>query len=148
MTEIEQLKAKADELGVDYAGNIGAEKLKRKIEDFLNQKAKGTKKKPKEKKLSDVEVKILKAKNLIKVRISNLDPNNVNASTVFSGIVNSYMSLQRVIPLNIPIAVEEALVKDIEKRQYISSVPEEDNNGNITGNMKTVQLPVYAVVRL
>jgi len=77
-----------------------------------------------------------------------LDPNNTNSETVFSGVMNEYMTIQRVVPLNFEIALEQALVTDIENRKHITSVPEKDKNGDFTGNFKTIEAPSYAVVRL
>ena len=154
-SQLDNLKAEADALGIKYQPSIGEEKLMEKIEAAVAAAKKDKEKKPKRDagdlplgvELTQVQINIAKAKSLVKVKISNLDPMNTGGNTVTSGVFNQHMSLQRVIPLNREYAVEEALVQEIEKRTFITSVPEQDHNGDYTGNFKAVEAPVYAVIR-
>ena len=149
LPELEELRAKADELGIEYAKTLGRAKLLEKIEAFEAERLKPKRKKKVEARpLSDTDIKVLKAKSLAKVKITNLDPNNTGASTVVSGVMNEYMPIQRVLPLGVEMAVEEALIKEISNRKHITSIPEQDASGSFTGNHKTIEAPSFAVVRL
>jgi len=144
--KLASLKVEADDLGIDYAKNIGLQTLQKKVDE-----AKGEKKKAKTmapKKLTDAQVSKLKATSLSKVRIVNMNKENASATTVFSGVHNMKIDLARVIPLNMDIALEEALIQDVEKRMRL--IPEAiiGKNGSPTGNFKFVEVPEYAVVRL
>lgn len=156
--QLEELKEKADILGIQYSKNIGAVKLLEKIDaanaaskEAKEAKAvvKGTKSGGLKKgvKLTDQEIRIAKAKSLSKVKIANLNSQNTGATTVTSGVINQYMSVQRVIPLNMEIALEECLIGEISERTFSASTPE-IINGNNTGNFITKEMKEYAVVRL
>ncbi len=140
------LKEEANNLGIDYAKNIGLQNLQKKIDGAKGEKAKAKEMKPK--KLTDAQVSKLKATSLSKVRIVNMNKENASATTVFSGVHNMKIDLARVIPLNMDIALEEALIQDVEKRMML--IPEAiiGKNGSPTGNFKFVEVPEYAVVRL
>ncbi len=139
------LKAKADKLGVEYSNKIGFETLEKRVEDAAKEKEKLKLKKPK--KLSDKEVAKLKATSLSKVKIMNMDKDNAGATTVFAGVHNMHIDLARVVPLNMEIALEEALIKDIENRKMLIGEPVIDKRGEKTGNFKMVEAPMFAVKR-
>jgi len=143
--EMRELKAEADELGVEYTNRIGFENLEKKVKEARKEREKLKLKKPK--KLSDKEVAKLKATSLSKVRIVNLDKDNTGATTVFAGVHNMHIDLARVIPLNMDIALEEALIRDIENRKMLVGEPVIDKRGEKTGNFKMVEAPMYAVKR-
>lgn len=141
------LKTAADGLGVDYSGRIGYETLLERVNGAKAEKAKSLKEKPRT--LTPIQVEVMKAKSLSKVRIMNLDRDNAGANTVFSGVHNAYLDLSRVVPLNMDIALEEALIKDIEGRRMLVSTPVTDPaTGKATGNYKMVEGPMYAVSRI
>jgi len=154
---IDKLKVTADALGVKYSPNIGAASLQKKIDAMeqleaekksLTQEPKAEKKVSKKpRKISNKEFSIMKAKNVKKVKIVNMDPQNRAATTVFSGVCNMVMDIQRVVPLNMIISLEECLINEIENRSYTSSEPEIDKSGDPTGNFVTVSAPVYQVIR-
>ena len=154
---IDKLKETADSLGVKYSPNIGPNALQKKIDamEQIEAEKKALTAEPKAapkvstkpRKVSDKELSIMKAKNLKKVKIVNMDPQNRAATTVFSGVCNMVMDIQRVVPLNMTIALEECLVNEIENRSYTSSEPEMDKVGDPTGNFVTVAAPVYQVIR-
>ena len=162
---LELLKATADKLGIKYAANIGASALESKIAAFekatadaeaelpeeekaeKKAKAKAVAKTKPPRKLSNIQVKVMKAKSLSKVMIVNLDSQNTGGNSVTSGVHNMYMDVARVLPLGIPIAVEECLIKEIENRRHTVAEPVMDKNGNHTGNYRTISAPTYAVTR-
>ena len=104
-----------------------------------------TVKKVEPKKLTPIQVAVMKAKSLSKVKITNLDPQNTGSNSVMSCVCNMYMDIQRVIPLGIATSVEQCLIEEIEARKIIVGEPELDNQGNKTGNMVSVEAPMYAV---
>lgn len=144
--DLEKLKLEADNLGIKYSGNIGYESLEKKVKGAKAEKAAAKEKPPR--KLTDAQVARMKATSLSKVRIVNLDKENAGATTVFSGVHNMHLDLARVVPLNMDIALEEALIKDIENRRTLSSEPILNKQGEKTGNFKVVEVPAYAVTRL
>ena len=156
--QLEELKEKADILGVPYSKNIGAAKLREKIEEAnkLSFEKRETKQKvkastnglPKGVKLTDVQIRVAIAKEPIKVRIANMNADNKGSTTVYAGVVNEYMSINRIIPLNMVIALERCLVEQVESRTFSSSVPEIDKSGEPTGNFIVKEEGEYAVVRL
>ncbi len=141
-----ELKIEADNLGVDYAKNIGLQNLQKKVNGAKGEKEKAKKMAPK--KLTNAQVAKLKATSLTKVRIVNMNKENASATTVFSGVHNMKIDLARVIPLNMDIALEEALIQDVEKRMMLIPEAIVGKNGTLTGNFKFVEVPEYAVVRL
>lgn len=144
--DLEELKKIADDLGVDYSDKIGYETLEKRIKGAKKEKEAAAKAKPA--KLSPLKVKIMKAKSLKKVRIVNMDKEDAGSTTAFAGVHNMHMDLSRVVPLNMDIALEEALVADLEARKMLVPTPELDNNGKATGNFKMIEAPKYAVARL
>ncbi len=155
---IDKLNETADTLGVKYSPNIGVDKLQAKIDamEQLSAEQKALMETPKDakpkvskkpRKVSDVEIRIMKAREPKKVKIVNMDPQNRAATTVFSSVCNMVMDLQKVIPLNTVIALEECLCQEVENRSYTSSEPEIDKMGQPTGNFTTIAAPVYQVIR-
>ena len=156
--ELSDLKEKADSLGIEYPKNIGFDKLEAKIakanEESLAKRSKSktvVNKKgglPKGVKLTDTQISIAKALEPLKVKIANLNPDNKGATSVVAGILNMYINLQKVVPLNLDIALERCLVEQIKARTYSTGIPEIDKQGNHTGNFITKEQPEYAVVIL
>ena len=143
---LDALKKEADNLGVEYGKNIGKETLEKRVKEAKAEKEAQKAKPPK--KLTDAEVARLKATSLSKVRITNLDRDNASATTVFSGVHNMKMDIARVVPLNMDIALEEALIKDIERRKMLIPEAVMNKHGEPTGNFRMVEAPAYAVTRL
>jgi len=142
----EKLKAIANDLGVEFSTKIGFETLEKRVDTAKNEKKKARTAPPR--KLSDAQVAAMKAKSLSKVKITNLDKDNTS-TTVFSGVHNDGgLDLSRVVPLNMEIALEEALIQDIEGRRMLVSTPILNGMGQKTGNFKVIEAPSYAVSRL
>jgi len=155
-----KLKETAEKLGIQFSPNIGVKKLEEKIaskeavtaevELEVGESTPKAKKKPvaKPKKITDLQVKIMLAKNLKKVKIVNLDSQNTAATTVTSGVHNQFFDVAKVIPLNVPCAVAQCLVEEITNRKHVTSTPELDKNGETTGNFVAIEAPTYAVTYL
>lgn len=143
---LSDLKTKAESMGVEFAKNIGAESLSKRIAGFEKSKEKSQKAKPR--KLTRKEEAKIKSTSLSKVRIVNMDRENASAKTVFASVHNMSMDLARVIPLNMDIALEEALIRNIENRKMMIPEAVIGDNGKPTGNFKMVEAAAYAVARL
>ncbi len=126
---IEELKSQASLYGIDYAGNISKAKLAEKIKEFKastpdveevgsslssdsDDEDYETSTAWNVKKVTRGEVKELKYQALLmlKVRITNLNPEESDASTVYAGVVSQYFKSARYIPFDRIWYVEQCLV--------------------------------------
>lgn len=144
--KLEELKKVAVDLGLEVHPNVGIATLEKKIADAAKEKESAKKAKPIP--VTEVKVRELKAKSLSKVRVTNLDKENSEATTVFSGVHNMYIDIARVVPLDMEIALEEALIQDILNRTMIVNKPQVDASGKKTGNTVAATAPAFAVTRL
>lgn len=140
--DLDELKKIADDLGIDYSDRIGYETLEKRVIDAKKEKEQASKEKPKV--LKPEQLKVMKAKHLRKVRITNMDPNNAGQTTVFAGVHNMVLDLARVIPLDTEIALEQALIDSIKQRKTVTSAPH-IVNGKDTGNTISKEISMYAV---
>ena len=143
--ELEELRQIADDMGVSYPNNIGVISLSEKIEETKANRIKESKVAPK--KLTVKEVKVLKAKDLSKVKIAVMDPNLAADTTAFTSCHNMILDLARYVPLNMEIALEEVLIQDLENRKFVSSIPQ-IVDGKPTGNTVAIEKSTYSVSRL
>lgn len=171
MTEIDLLKAEAKELGVPFSPNIGSETLRNRIAAKKDEMAEDEKSvdtdeitepieipkqeevMPKKsvdegRKLTESEVRVRIARSLVKCKITNMDPNNVGATTVFAAVHNEIMDAARIVPLNTEIALEKCLLRQIENYKMLVPEPIVGEDGKRTGNFKTIESPMYAVAIL
>jgi len=144
-TELEQLRAIADDLGISYPNNIGTLSLSDKIEKAKKEQNKTKSAKPR--KLSNKEEKILRASDLSKVQIAVMDPNLSADTTAFCSCHNMILDLARYAPLNMEIALEESLIQDLENRRFVASQPQ-IVDGRPTGNTVAKEMKTYSVSRL
>jgi len=143
--DLKELKVIADELGVEYVKNIGYETLEKRVQKAKKEKEKAAVAKPK--KLTDAQVRVMEAKNLKKVIVTNMDPNNAGQTTVFTSCHNMHMDLARVVPLGMEIALEQALIDSIKMKTTVASAPH-IVNGKDTGNTIAKEVPMYAIAYL
>lgn len=144
--DLSDLKSEAESLGIDFAKNIGIESLSKRIAGFKKEKKKSKAATPK--KLSNKAINKLKATSLSKVHIVNMDRENASATTVFSAVHNMELDLARVVPLNMDIALEEALIRDIESRKMLIPEAIMDDRGKPTGNFRMVEAKAFSVSRM
>ncbi len=126
---IEELKSQASLYGIDYPGNVSKAKLAEKINAF---KASTPDIEPtgsavssdeadddyetesgwQPKRVTKKEIKELKFQALLmlKVRITNLNPEESDSSTVYAGVVSQYFKAARYIPFDKVWYVEQCLV--------------------------------------
>jgi len=126
---IEDLKSEASLYGLDYAGNISKAKLAEKIKAFKAStpdveevgSAISTDEDDEDYETSAVwqpkrvtrgQIKELKFQALLmlKVRITNLNSEETDASTVYAGVVSQYFKAARYIPFDKVWYVEQCLV--------------------------------------
>ena len=148
-SELDELKSKADALGVKYAANIKIESLKKKIDDFIASGSAGLDDKDlviKEIKESKVESMKDKALRRRKVQVTNLDPKEGEFTTVYKCVINDDMRIALVIRLNQPIGLEQCLIDALRRDRIQKVMPEVDEHtGKATGNFVTQSVAHYNV---
>lgn len=149
---LEELKAEADVLGVEYSKNIGAAKLAEKIEAYYTSQSAGdfvkVKEEPKEEVNPEVkgkdstEVTERKAIAAFKaaametkiVTISSNDKrDNDVVTSVYLSAENQHFGIAKYVPLDIPVELEVCLI-DVAKSTYITLHKDEIVDGRRTGN--------------
>lgn len=163
---LEELKAEADVLGVEYSPNIGAKKLSEKIEAYYESQAAGdsvkvqaepepvkeakktiSKEETKEAKWRRIGAE-LKAKALQTrvVTITNNDPRESSVLTAdYAGMENQFFSGKSlIIPFGIPTEVPQCVI-NVLKRTMITVHADEIINGQRTGNKVPKSVKKYNI---
>jgi len=126
MKTLEELKQEADTLGVKYVKNIGAEKLAQKIEDYFESQAADDLPKVKEEIVDEVttidrpgketakqkfirESKERQAKRM-KKRVVTITSNDKRENHMTTTVYLSCGAVSRIVPLDYPVELEEALI--------------------------------------
>ena len=131
--EIEELKAEAKDLGITFSGQIGAEKLKEKIDSFYEKREKDaakeleglTEKVEKQSTVVSSKEQVLRDKrfkreaNAKKTRVITITDNdqrvNNHTTTCTVTCASEYFSLgTRVLPLNEKIEVSQGHIKVLQ----------------------------------
>jgi hypothetical protein len=158
--ELATLKIEADELGITYSPSIGVKKLKEKIAEHTTSTSESssepkevdtaakTAKKFKARKLTKAEATIAAARNLVKVKVVNLDANEAKLKTQYVCAGNQDFEVARVIPFNTPIGLQQCLIDKLKQDKMIVFVDEYDHNGRLTGNVTHELVDKYNVVIL
>ena len=165
---LEELKQTATLYGVSYKGNISKEKLKLLIEevkkerpksvgvelvddfeepiedpDFDEEYDKTISKKPKKGEIDELRYQALL---MLKVRITNLNPEESDSSTVYAGVVTPYVRAARYIPFDRVWYVEQCLVDKLMTDKIQVFVNELDpRTGRPNGNKKPKLVKHYNV---
>ena len=147
-TRLEELKAKADLFGIKYAFNIGEGSLSQKIEDFTGAQKEsisdqvGSADAGPKGALSDKEA----AELPLKVRVSNLDVEERDYTTIYKCVLNEKFRIARVIPVDKEWMVPQALCQALELDMMQVHVKEMDPHTNrFTGNRVAKQVKKYNV---
>lgn len=138
-TELDLLKARAEQLGIPYKANIGLAALKKKVnakmtgededeedddEDEVAAKAPRPVKKSKEQIEQELRDSLQKEKlRLIRVRISNLNPSKNDLSGEIITVANRYIgTVRKFIPYQDQSEngyhLEQVLVDDLRRRKF------------------------------
>ncbi len=148
---LEELKAEADVLGLQYNKNIGANKLAEKLEEYyVSQSAGDFVQVKEEKEVEDTPQKkeavratseremILEAKKAAMetkiVTISSTDKrDNDVVTSVYLSVENQHFGIAKYVPLDVPVELEVCLI-EIAKSTYITLHKDEVIDGRRTGN--------------
>lgn len=163
--DIEELKKEADQLGLKYMKNIGAEKLKAKIDEYYEsqetsgkeiQEAVEAKEKSEEKSAESGDKRLAKLTKIAekkaeanKTRVVTIIDNdqrvNSKVTTCKVTCANAYFDLGTVtIPLNVPVEVKQGhidVLKSLRIPQHNDMIKA---NKNSTGGYRLV--PRFTVV--
>jgi hypothetical protein len=149
MTEVtrEELLEQANELGLEFAPNVGAAKLKSLIDAELSgEPAKEVLKVPRVISKNE-KIKMRKDAAMVKkvVTITNKDARESDvATTAYLSFENNYFGVAKNVPLDIPVELEVALIQ-IAKAARMTLHKDEVINGKRTGNKTPVRVAKYAV---
>ena len=161
---LEELKAEADVLGIEYNKNIGAAKLSEKIEVYYESQAAGDSVKvqaePEVKdyqptKVDNTDKELTKREYIARakaeamkefvVTVTNNDPreNSVLEADYF-GFENQHFGKSLLVPFNVPVALPQGIIEVIEST-FIIIHTDEYIDGRRTGNKVTKQTKKYNV---
>jgi hypothetical protein len=140
-TNIEDLKAEADSLGIKYNARIGADNLKSKIEEFKNKPEENVEnleqepervnnrvKRPLNEKAQRRKKIIQRGLKRSKVIIYNNDPKERELTTTFSSVRNSFFGDARVLPIGEEWWVQQIHIDNL--RNIEITVFSKDKDGN------------------
>ena len=149
---MEELKEEAKNLELEFKGNISRSNLEKMIEDKYNESLEESKvtvksldpiqvivnntpKKDKKSRLRELVAEAkAKAFKLRKVSLTLNDKRDQEVTTaVYLGFENQYFSRDRIVPLDIPLELEECLV-EVARMTKITLHRDEIINGRRTGN--------------
>jgi hypothetical protein len=167
MTDRKELLAKADELQLDYAKNISTIKLEELVteamekannppdvdeSEFTQPKEESSKEVKPASKLSLAElrresIKNAKAKAFASsvVTLTNRDNReNDFMTTAYLSFENQHFGLSKLVPLDVPVELEQALI-DVAEAAIIPLHKDEIVAGKRTGNKVTVRVKKFAI---
>jgi hypothetical protein len=140
ITELQDLKEKADELGITYSPNIGFAKLKEKVEAFLS-KVKGKEAKHKEAKNHARE-----ANKLVRCIVTCNNPTKSDWQGEIVSAGNALVSpIKKFIAFNVEYHVPAILLNVLRERRYQKHYTEKIKGINIR---KTKILPEFTIQEL
>jgi len=149
---LEELRAEADVLGVEYSKNIGAVKLAEKIEDYYTSQSAGDFVKVKEETKDEKETPHKKQSNAEQVErdmiqvakkaametkivtLTSTDKrDNDVVTSVYLSVENQHFGIAKYVPLDVPVELEVCLI-EVAKSTYITLHQAEIVDGRPTGN--------------
>lgn len=163
---LEELKAEADVLGIEYNKNIGAAKLSEKIEAYYESQAAGdsvkVQAKPEEvkeeapvkasgkldkegikrKMIADAKAKAMNTR-IVTVTNNDTRENGVLDADYF-GFENQHFGKSLLVPFNVPVELPQCIINVIEKT-YVMLHADEFIDGRRTGNKVTKRMKKYNV---
>lgn len=113
----DELKAKADKLGIKYTSKTSDDVLLAKIE------AAEAKQKTKDNQTIDT-ANLMKLKRVI---IKPLNPNELHQSAKYFCVMNRYMTVRKAVLFDKPIFLEQVMIDHIKSQTYVQ-VPSNMNN--------------------
>ena len=160
LDRLTMLKKRADELGITYSNNIGADSLSKRINDKLdgkevssdpekNEEVQVARRKTKEELDQEIrEEQRLEHMRLLRCRIYNLNPSKNDLQGEIITIANRYLgTVRKFIPFGEATDngyhVPKILVEDLKRRKYQSVKTSRDAKGQI--QVKTRMVPEYQI---
>jgi hypothetical protein len=159
---MDELKEKASLLGLTFKGNISREALEKMVleaaleksltvgseeleveEELYETDFEGERKKLTKKEIDELKYQALL---MLKVRITNLNPEEASQSTVYAGVVTPYVRAARYIPFDKVWYVEQCLVDKLltEKIQvFVDEIDPRTRRPN--GNKKSKMVKHYNI---
>lgn len=163
----DELKAEAKALGIEIKGNPSVDTLKQKLDDFYESQSAGDLVKAVVEEVDDTEDEVKtdtpepkgKGKGLTKDQIlrkrineakktamkksvvtitSNDKRDNDVATVAYLGFENQYFSVSKLVPLDVPLELEECLI-EIARTTEVTLHKDEIVNGRRTGNKVPVR---------
>lgn len=131
-SELEQLKKRADVLGIKYPKNITVETLREKVNETLT---------PKTEKESDVKTANLtkaqrsrelrkEATKLVRVRVTCMNPNKKEWQGELFAVSNSYIgTVKKFVPFGTEWHVPQVILNMMKARQFQQFYTEKAKNG-------------------
>lgn len=145
-SEIEILKGRADKLGIKYHPSIGADALRKKIQETNEADSPKTKvelEKPSDSLIKsssmttkemagiDRENAFREATRLVRVEISCMNPNKREWQGEIFTVSNSKIgTIKKFVPFNVPFHVPQAIFNMIQERQCQIFENKKDDRGN------------------
>lgn len=157
---LDELKAEADVLGIEYSKNIGATKLSEKIEAYYESQAAGDSVKvqaePEVKEDKKTVAKVDPFKQVIadakaaafKTRVVTVSNNDTRENSVLTadyfGFENQYFGKSLLVPFNTPVELPQGIIDVINSTPLMLHI-DEMIDGRRTGNKVFKQVKKYNV---
>lgn len=135
MMNLEELKAKADELGIKYSGNISAATLQERIDaHILAQEPEVVTP------VNKIGALRKEATKLVRVIITPMDTLKKDYNGEFFQVANKILNIKRFIPFGVSTHIESVLLEQLREKQFRMS---ETIKG--TTNPVSRLVPAYAI---
>ena len=113
LSELEVLKQRADDMGIEYSPRIGVDALREKV----NAKLASTPKNPASYQFNQIRQDALK---LVRVRITNLNPSKKESEAEYFSAGNRVIpTITRLVPFELDTHVEQFLLDQIKNRKFV-----------------------------
>lgn len=113
LSELDVLKQRADDMGIEYSPRIGVDALREKV----NAKLASAPKNPTSSQFSQLRQEALK---LVRVRITNLNPSKKESEAEYFSAGNAVIpTITRLVPFELDTHVEQILINQIKNRKFV-----------------------------
>ena len=113
LSELEVLKQRADDMGIEYSPRIGVDALREKV----NAKLASTPENTAAYEFNQIRQDALK---LVRVRITNLNPSKKESEAEYFSVGNRVIpTITRLVPFELDTHVEQILLDQIKDRKFV-----------------------------
>jgi hypothetical protein len=131
---LENLKKECDMLDISYTKNATVNSLTKKIRAFKEASAEGvlevsnvpTSSQTEEQKKAQM---MQDAKKLVRVEITCNDPKIRVRGQIFRSVSNKYVSLRKVIPLEVPTHVPQLILNNLKESKFLTFITKRTAHG-------------------